>query len=132
MGNAVVLEWVKGIKNIIPIQNNKLIITNFLLSDTSAGNYPCRRYNVMEDAINKLEESNDTLTLKDIGNVLARAVQSKAKNEKGREGGTLYSTFINITDMNFILIYKVDNSKILKLDLRAEFLTKKRKRIKLK
>ncbi len=130
-GNAVVIEWVKGIKNIVTIKNNTLMVTNFLLSDTTAGNYPCYRYGAMEEAITKLQKSEDSITLKEVGNVVAKAVQFKSKNEKGKEGGTLYSTFINITDMNFILIYKVDNSKITKLDLKAEFLNKKKKRIKL-
>ncbi len=52
--------------------------------------------------------------------------------EDNRVGGTLYSSFINITDMEFILVYKLDNTKITRLDLKGVFKEGKKKRIKLK
>lgn len=43
-GNAVVIEWVNGEQKLHWLKGNRLCITNFLLSDPVAGNYPCDRY----------------------------------------------------------------------------------------
>lgn len=129
-GNAMVVEWVNGKKNLVPVSDNKLMITNFLLTDTAKGNYPCQRYNAMEMEIERLRKTNDTIELKDIGNVLAKAVQPKAKNAKGIEGGTLYSTFIDITDMQLVFVYKLDNTKKISFDLKTEFEGKEERTIK--
>lgn len=129
-GNAAVLEWVDGKRKIIPIKDNKLVMTNFLLSDTTRGNYPCYRYSAIEEGLQELEKG-ESIDLKKVGNVIARAVQPPRADEKGRIGGTLYSTFINISDMQFVLIYKLDNTKITKLDLKSEFKKRKKRKIKL-
>jgi hypothetical protein len=63
---------------------------------------------------------------------LGQAVQIPKADSKGKIGGTLYSTFINITDMEFILVYKLDNAKTTKLDLLKEFGIKRERKIKLK
>lgn len=130
-GHAVVIEWVNGKQQVIPMQGNELMITNFLLSDTSKGNYPCPRYNAMKREIERLH--NDTLPvgLKETANIAAKAIQFKATGTEGKEGGTLYSTFINITDMQFVLMYRYDNSKLTRLDLRQEFAANKKRKIKL-
>jgi choloylglycine hydrolase len=120
-GNAVVVEWMNGQRHIVPITGNQLLATNFLLSDTARGNYPCPRYRAMEEEISKFRQSKEPLELRNIGQVAARAMQPRSKNAAGREGGTLYSTFINITDMEFVLVYQMDNAKMHKLDLKAEF-----------
>ena len=39
----------------------------------------------------------------------------------------LYSSFINIFDMDFILVYQLDNTKITHLDLNEEFRGRKKK-----
>jgi len=49
----------------------------------------------------------------------------------GRVGGTLYSSFIDLTDMQFVLVYKLDNQKITRLDLQGEFTKKRKQKIKL-
>jgi len=131
-GNAVVVEWINGERTLIWIQNNTLVMTNFLLSDTSAGNYPCYRYNSIEDRINSLQKSDESAALRDVGNTLDQAAQLPQQNETGKTGGTLYSTFMCISDMEFILVYKLDNSKITKINLREEFNNNSRKKIKLK
>lgn len=131
-GNAAVIEWVEGTVKIIPISGHKMMVTNFLLSDTSKGNYPCPRFAAMEKELNRLEQDTVRPALREIGNVIARAVQPAALNNKGKEGGTLYSTFIDITDMKFALIYKYDNSNITKLDLKKEFVSGKKRKIRLK
>ena len=128
-GNAVVIEWVNGKKEIISIKNNMLIATNYLLSDTTAGNYPCYRYHSIEERLTKLNSSSDTLDMKAVGNAIGGAVQLPAKDAAGKEGGTLYTTFINITDMELIMIYKLDNSKKYTFHLREEFDKKKQQKI---
>ena len=65
------------------------------------------------------------------GNVIGGAVQLPGKNESGRVGGTLYSSFINISDMEFVLVYKLDNQKLTRLDLSDEFAKKRKQKIKL-
>ena len=130
-GNAAVVEWVNGVKKITFISDHKLMVTNFLLTDTTAGNYPCPRYNAMEQEIERLRQSHDTIGFKQVANIAAKAVQPKNKNTDGKEGGTLYSTFVNITDMEFILIYKLDNKKMTRLDLKTEFLNSKKRTIQL-
>jgi choloylglycine hydrolase len=131
-GNAVVLEWVNGKKKTVQKRENMLIATNYLLSDTSAGNYPCHRYQSIEKRLNQLNKSADSLDLKKIGNAISGAVQIPQKDEKGNLGGTLYTTFINVSDMEFKLVYQLDNSRITKLDLRKEFEKTQKQKIKLK
>ena len=131
-GYAVVLEWIDGERKIHPIQDNMLIMTNFLLSDPSAGNHPCPRFNAIESSLKKLTKENDTLNLLMVGNTLAQAVQPPTKNGEGRTGGTLYSTFIDVSEMEFVLVYKLDNLNITKLNLKEEFAEKSKRKIKLK
>lgn len=131
-GNAVVIEWIEGRKTLNWISGNKLLMTNFLLSDTTKGNYPCYRYNSIEDRINKMEKDLSVINLRDVGNTLGQAAQIPRDDNSGKIGGTLYSTFINITDMELVLVYKLDNSKITKLDLMKEFEIKRGRKIKLK
>ena len=129
-GNAVVIEWVDGVKKIISIQNNTLVMTNFLLSDTTQENYPCPRYDAIEHALRALNEPPPPITFKDVGNTVANAVQLPTEDQQGREGGTLYSTFINISDGELILIPKLDNTKAIKIDLLKEFAARKKRKIK--
>ena len=61
------------------------------------------------------------IELRNVGQTVGRAVQPPAKTPEGKEVGTLYTTFINITDMKFVLVYKLDNSKVTQLDLKISF-----------
>lgn len=128
-GNAAIVEWVGGEKHIVGIKGNMLIATNYLLTDTAAGNYPCYRYQSIEERLNALNKSSDSLNMKVVGNAIGGAVQLPAKDAEGREGGTLYTSFINITDMELIVIYKLDNSKMIKIDLTEEFKKKKKYKV---
>lgn len=130
-GNAVVIEWVQGIKKLVFIKDNYLVATNFLLSDITAGNYPCNRYNAIMNDIQLLRKNNEPADLKRVGNIVAKAVQLPVKDQNGKTGGTLYSTFIDITGMEFKLVYKLDNSKLIQLDLNKEFNNSKKQKIKL-
>lgn len=130
-GNAVVVEWVDGIKKVVPIEKNRLLMTNYLLSDPEAGNYPCRRYSAIESAITRMESNDRPIDFLSVAKTLEGAVQTPRTDKKGKTGGTLYSTFINITDMEFVLVYKLDNEKIQKLDLKQEFESLRQKTIQL-
>ena len=130
-GHAVVVEWLDGQRKIVPLANNHLIMTNFLLSDPSRGNHPCPRYQSIENSLNQLEESDQVVDLRSIGNAVAGAVQVPRADVDDRVGGTLYSSFINISDMDFVLVYKLDNTKVTRLDLKEEFQGKDRKKIEL-
>jgi len=106
-------------------------MTNFLLADTAQGNYPCPRYQAIDEELEKLQLKNEPATLKKVGTAAARGVQSPFTDKDGRTGGTLYSTFIDISDMKFILVPKLDNTKITQLDLITEFEKSKKYKIKL-
>lgn len=130
-GSAAVVEWINGVKKVISIEDNRLIMTNFLLSDSSQQHY-CPRYNAIEDEIRRLSDERKAANIQDISNAIAKAIQTPKKNEDGREGGTLYTTFIDITDMKFALVYKQANTNTVALDLNAEFAKGKGRKIKLK
>lgn len=130
-GNAVILEWIDGEPRIIYRRDQILVMTNFLLSDTLRGNYPCYRYNSIMEKAEQLKDQNEEVSLLQVGNLLGGAAQPPRSNNENRTGGTLYSSFINISDMEFFLVYKLDNSKMTKLDLAQEFEQKKKRKIKL-
>jgi len=120
-GNAVVLEWLDGKRKITRITDNKLVMTNFILAAPSKGNYPCPRYQNIQKNLEALEKKGEDKSFLKISNTIASAVQIPNADKDGRIGGTLYSSFINISDMELVLIYKLDNKRISRLDLRSEF-----------
>ncbi len=130
-GHAVVLEWLDDKLTIVPIQNNHLLMTNYLLSDTTKGNYPCYRYGSILANINKAERKGDTVNFLQAANFIGSAAQPEQKLENGKTGGTLYSTFINISDMQLVVSYKL-NKSVTTIDLRKYFAASKRKKIVLK
>lgn len=132
-GRAVLVEWVNGKKNIVEIKNNRLVATNFNISDTSQNKITCWRYPLIQKGLDELDtrDSNDIIDLKKAGNVIGKAVQLPKADSIGKVGGTLYSTFIDLTEMKFVLVYKLDNSKIQKLDIIPELHTGKKRKIKL-
>jgi choloylglycine hydrolase len=132
-GKAVIVEWVNGVKQIVAIKNNRLVATNFNLSDTSHNETSCWRFSAINKGLDDLDTKNmtDTIDLKAVGNVIGKAVQLPQSDSTGRVGGTLYTTFIDLTEMKFVLVYKLDNSKIQKLDIISELQTGKRRKIML-
>jgi hypothetical protein len=132
-GKAVVVEWLNGVKKIVEIKNNRLVATNFNLSDTIHSVTSCWRYSEINKGLDELdaEDMTDTIDLKVVGNVIGKAVQLPQSDSAGRVGGTLYTTFIDLTDMKFVLVYKLDNSKIQKLDIISVLKNGKRRRIEL-
>ncbi|MEM6685506.1 MAG: carcinine hydrolase/isopenicillin-N N-acyltransferase family protein [Bacteroidota bacterium] len=130
-GKAVVIEWIDGKKKLNWIQESKLIMTNYLLAEPNAGNYPCPRYQSIEDRIAAMEKGDEEINLLKVGNTFGQAVRPAGKTSDGRMIGTLYATFINITDNEFVLSYKLSNEHMVKLDLTKEFAKKKRQKIML-
>lgn len=130
-GYAVIVEWIDGVRHIIPIENSSLIATNFLINAPERGGFPCHRYDSIESRITQMEESKDPITLKTLGNTVSGAVQPPADWGEGRKGGTLYTSFFDITDLKMVLVPRLDNSKAIELDLRKEFEKGKRRKIKL-
>ncbi len=131
-GQAVVVEWVNGERKLHWIVGNKLIMTNFLLSEPKAGGYPCYRYKSISDRINQLETSGEKIDLLKIGNTFGQAVQPARKHENNRFGGTVYTSFIDVTENKFFLSYKLSNKNMIKFDLKEEFSKTKRQKINLK
>lgn len=131
-GNAVIVEWVNGSQQLIPIQNNRLVATNFNLSDTNQTEV-CWRYPVIQKGLDQLDatSSKEMIDLKAVGNVIGKAVQLPQPDGTGKIGGTLYTTFIDLTKMQLVLVYQLDNSKIHKLNILAELQTGKKRKIKL-
>lgn len=113
------------------MDGNALVATNFLINAPEEGNHPCSRYESIEDRITKLEASGAAIDLKAVGQTMAGAVQPAQEWEKGRKGGTLYTSFFDITDMKMVLVPKLDNSKVMQLDLKAEFASNTKRRINL-
>ena len=129
-GNAAVIEWVRGEMKIVPITNNRLIATNFLLSDTLVGDNPCYRYASIDHQLDKMEKGEDIIDLQRVGNCLGGACQPPRKDADGRKGGTLYTNLINLTDMEMVVVYKLDRERIQHFDLNKEFERKRRKKIR--
>jgi len=132
-GKAIIVEWVNGFKQIIEIKNNRLIATNFNISKTSPSEITCWRFKAIQKGLDELDakNDNDTIDLKAVGNVIARAVQIPQKDSTGKVSGTLYSTFIDLTEMKLVLVYILDNSRIQKLDIITELKKGKKRKIKL-
>ncbi|WP_020530021.1 carcinine hydrolase/isopenicillin-N N-acyltransferase family protein [Flexithrix dorotheae] len=130
-GNAVVVEWVDKERKLVWINENHLVMTNFLLSDTTRGNYPCYRYAAIEKQVDALKSNETPPSFLKVSNVLGPAAQIPKPEENGKIGGTLYSSFIDVTNMEFILAYKLDNSRVTKIDMRKAFGKGKKRKIKL-
>lgn len=131
-GKAVIVEWVNNKRQLHWLEDNKLIMTNFLFSKPDADNYPCYRYESIKNRILELEENQEEINLLKIGNTFGQAGQPAKELENGKVGGTVYTSFIDIIDNKFFLSYKLSNKNVIQLDLNKEFTKSKRQKIKLK
>ncbi len=130
-GQAVIVEWVKAERKLHWIEDNKLVMTNFLLSEPEAGNYPDYRYNSIIERIDKLESNSEQIDLNKIGNTFVLAVQPAREDENKRLGGTIYTSFIDVSENKFILSYRLSNDDVVILNLAEEFAKSKRQTINL-
>jgi len=130
-GNAVIVEWIDGEKHIIKMEGNSLVATNYLINAPEEGGFPCYRYDSIQERIAALEASGDDITMKSVGQTFGGAAVPKYEMEDGKAGGTLYTSFFDITDMKMVLVPRLDNSKAMTFDLNDEFRKGKKRRINL-
>lgn len=92
-GDSAVFEWVNDQFNVIPkdLEKNYQIVTNYWLSDPSLGNYPCERYDRVEQLLSSEKPSIE----------LCNQILDDTKQD-WKEGGTLYS---NIYDLGNRTVY---------------------------
>lgn len=128
-GRAVIVEWIEGKRHIIEMEGNHLIATNYLLLKPEAGNYPCNRYASIQERILELDAKGGPKGFPGISNLTGGAMQIPREAGNGKTLGTLYTSFIDITNMKMIFLPKLDNTKVIQLDLKKEF--KKKRRIDL-
>ena len=122
-GEAVVVEWIGFEKRVVTMKDNKLVATNFLLEAPELGGQPCWRYNVINKELGKLRKTNELPNLDKIGAIISRVAQAPREDKTGRKLGTLYTSFINISTMEFNLVYKREETCSIKFDLESEFET---------
>ncbi|MEP0264522.1 C45 family autoproteolytic acyltransferase/hydolase [Dokdonia sp.] len=125
-GNAIIVEWVDGKKHVIKKEGNSLIATNYLLLKPEAGNYPCPRYASIEERIKEMESSGDPITLPSMSAIVTQAYQTPRTLDNGKTLGTLYTSFIDITEMKMVFLPKLDSKKVMQFDLREEFKSKRK------
>lgn len=125
-GNAIIVEWIDGKKHIIKKEGNSLIATNYLLLKPEAGNYPCPRYASIEDRIKEMESSGDPIALPSMSGVMTQAYQTPRTLDNGKTLGTLYTSFIDITEMKMVFLPKLDGKKVMKFDLQEAFKNKRK------
>lgn len=130
--NAVILSWESGIMSTTFLEGNSLVATNFNAAKPDLGNYPCYRYDDINKRIAALNDKESPASFLEVGNLIGGAAQIPRKDAEGRTGGTLYTSFLDITNKQMIIVYQLDNKKITKLDLNEEFTKNKRRKIKLK
>lgn len=128
-GNAVIVEWINGKKHIIKREGNSLIATNYLLLKPEAGNFPCHRYDSIEKHIQEMEASNDPISLPTMSTIVTQAYQSPRTLDNGKTLGTLYTSFIDITDMKMVFLPKLNGEKVMQFDLKETL--KEEQKIKL-
>lgn len=131
-GNAAIVEWTGEGRALHRPTDNYLIATNYLLSSPEKGNHPCHRYSSIEERIKTLKMSDAPKNLLEVGNTLGGAAQIPRKTDSGKTAGTLYSSFIDLSSLKFVIVPKLDHSRIVSFDLKSEFEKGKRRTIRLK
>ncbi|MFL5731515.1 MAG: carcinine hydrolase/isopenicillin-N N-acyltransferase family protein, partial [Cytophagaceae bacterium] len=109
-GDSVVGEWVQGEFRIIRKKGDHQVLTNFLLTDSAAGNYPCERYE-------KVDRILDKWTWLTVGKCVSALREASA--EWGT-GGTKYSNLYELKEKKVYVYYRRDYEKPLILDLSRE------------
>lgn len=129
-GRAVVVEWISNRRLVYERTNSALVLANFLYSNPSAGNFPCPRTISIISNIGRFERKIEKADLLTVGNFIGQAVQLPVQDNSGRWGGTLYTTFIDYDSNTLILIPRLQNEKIIKLNLNEQFKSKKSERVR--
>jgi choloylglycine hydrolase len=131
-GRAVFVEWASNRRVVYERANSALVLANFLYSNPSAGNFPCPRTTSVISNIGRFERKKEKADLLAAGNFLGRAVQLPVQDNSGRWGGTLYTAFIDYGSNVLILVPRLQNEKIIQLNLNEQFKSKKSKKVRFK
>ena len=131
-GSAVVIEWDENGRHLQWVEDGHLVITNFSLSPQPNEVAMCPRYQSIKERISAFRERAVPPTLLIVGNFLGAAAQPPRTDENGRMAGTLYSTFIDLKQLQLVFVPKLDSSKAEKLDLGALFSERKEKTLRFK
>jgi len=127
-GRAVVVEWIDGERRLTWSQENHLVMTNFLLA--AEVNAPrCGRHESIRERIVAFRTQDEEATLLRVGNFIGGAVLLPRPDGEGRTIGTLYSTFLDLTNGQLVFVPRLDSSKAQKFDLTEEFGRKKGRKI---
>jgi hypothetical protein len=104
-GNSIIVEG----DNIIPIQGNYQVLTNFYLSHPGLGGYPCWRYETATEMLN----TNTDLTIYFIGSIL------DATHQEGKYP-TQYSNIYDLKNCLIYLFYYHNYEEFIIIDLTEE------------
>ena len=75
----------------------------------------------IEKGFQTMENSQKKLDINTIGNAFQYGANITPSNYRRTQAGTLYTSIINISDGQFLLIYKLNKEHTIKLDLNEEF-----------
>jgi hypothetical protein len=106
-GDSAVGEWVKGEFRIVRKKGDHQVLTNFLLTDPQAGNYPCERFE-------KVEKILDRWTWVTISKAVSAL---KAASAEWETGGTKYSNLYDLSARRVYVYYRRDYDHPLVIDL---------------
>ncbi|MCU0429138.1 MAG: hypothetical protein MUF42_04130 [Cytophagaceae bacterium] len=129
--HAAVIEWKKGKPTIHWLEKLYLLATNTSLQKCPGSACGCHRYAAMEKEILRLQSLNRSLSFLEVANILGHSVQPQSHDQEGRSGGTLYSCFISLSDMELICVGYYNSANKIKLDLKDEFKKKQSRKIKI-
>lgn len=113
-GNSTVVEWVGSAFKVIHKTGAYQIITNFLLSQPELGGFPCPRYNRVDEQL----KAKQTISGGEVAAVLASVTQFG--EDRGRQGGTLYSNVHDLVTGEFVLFYRRNFANPVRFNLRDE------------
>ncbi|MFN7926855.1 MAG: penicillin acylase [Blastocatellia bacterium] len=113
-GASAVVEWNGAEYKVIRKIGDYQIITNFLLTQPELGDFPCPRYNRLQERLTGKQE----ITGSEVATMLASVAQFS--EAKGRKSGTLYSTVHDLVSGEFVLFYQRNWQKPVRFKLAEE------------
>ncbi len=113
-GNIAVFEWVEDKFRVIwkDAEKKHQVITNFWLSDSTLGGYPCSRYDTAEEIL-----STEEITFE-----ICEKILNKTEQDWGN-GGTLYSNICNLNEREVCLFYRGEAKQTYQMNLIDELKT---------
>ncbi len=120
-GNSCVIEWRDGEYLVLTKEKSYQVVTNFWLSNSGQGWYPCNRFDTVDGYLKN--PSNSKPDLATIRNLL---------NQSHQEGQyqTIYSYIVDVKSLDIYIYYRHNYLKEIKCNLKQE-IAKGARRIKL-